>query len=160
MNAFVVDLEVSIAEGLEKHVPTASIMQNWIYAVLAKIGYENSAQICVRVVEQQEMIDLNYKFRKVNKATNVLSFPYQALPGVNIPFLGDLVICADVVSQEAKQQSKTFEQHWAHLLVHGVLHLLGYDHIKETDALKMEKLEIEIMSELGFPNPYGEIYTS
>jgi len=160
MGTFVVDLDVSFAKGLEKKAPTVNIMQKWIYAVLAKAGYKNSTQMCIRIVEEQEMTDLNSKFRKVNKVTNVLSFPYEALPGVKIPFLGDLVICANVVDKEAKQQSKTSEQHWAHLIVHGVLHLLGYDHINEADAVKMEKLEIEILSELGFPNPYGEIYTS
>jgi len=160
MDAIEVDLDFSFANDLDEHAPSASQMQYWVNTALAKAGHNCPAQISIRVVEEQEMVALNNKFRNINKATNVLSFPYEALPGIEVPFLGDLVICADVVEREAKQQSKTSQQHWAHLLVHGVLHLLGYDHIKENDATKMESLEIEIMSKLGFPNPYGELYTS
>jgi probable rRNA maturation factor len=126
---------------------------------LSKIAYNRLAQISIRIVDEQEIQELNNKYRHKNQVTNVLSFPFETLPGVDVPLLGDVVICARVVDDEARQQSKTCEQHWAHMIVHGTLHLLGYDHINEQDAEEMEQLEINILSSLNFPNPYGELNT-
>ena len=108
---------------------------------------------------REEITALNSQYRKKNRATNVLSFPYEPLPGVAIPLLGDVVICAEVVNDEALAQGKTAEQHWAHMIVHGALHLLGYDHVDENDAQHMESMEIQILSQLGIPDPYGELNT-
>ena len=88
------------------------------------------------------------------KPTNVLSFPFEAPPGIELPLLGDLIICRQVVEQEAEEQGKTVEAHWAHMVVHGTLHLLGYDHIEDEEAEEMEALEAEIMLALGYPDPY------
>jgi len=119
----------------------------------------------IRVVNEEEGIDLNQIYRNKNSATNVLSFPYEVpdyaadIPELQDEYsqqhLGDLVLCEKVVIEEAKAQNKTAEQHWAHLIIHGVLHLQGYDHINDDDAVKMESLEIKILESLGFKNPYN-----
>ncbi|MRX27729.1 rRNA maturation RNase YbeY [Kangiella sp. HZ709] len=112
--------------------------------------------ITVRVVDLAESQELNHKYRGKNKPTNVLSFPFEQPPGVEekFPILGDLVITQAIVVQEAKEQNKALESHWAHLVIHGSLHLLGYDHINESEAQQMESLEVEILKELSISNPY------
>ena len=152
-------VDIALNQGLKVYVPTSAMIKEWINSVLREISYKKAAQVSVRVVEEQEITELNNKYRHINKTTNVLSFPFEPLSGVDVPLLGDLVICATVVEQEAALQAKTCAQHWAHMVVHGTLHLLGYDHINENDAEEMESLEIKIISNLGFPNPYGEITT-
>ncbi|WP_288791436.1 rRNA maturation RNase YbeY, partial [uncultured Enterobacter sp.] len=97
---------------------------------------------------------LNLTYRGKDKPTNVLSFPFEAPPGIEMPLLGDLIICRQVVEQEAKEQQKPLEAHWAHMVVHGSLHLLGYDHIEDDEAEEMESLETEIMLALGYEDPY------
>lgn len=138
-------------------MPDEQEVNSWLRCVLEAVGYENPAQFSVCIVDREEITTLNSQYRKKNKATNVLSFPYEPLPGVDIPLLGDVVICAEVVNDEARAQGKTAQQHWAHMVVHGALHLLGYDHIDDKDAQQMETMEIRILSQLGFPNPYGEL---
>jgi probable rRNA maturation factor len=115
-----------------------------------------TAEITIRICNKSEMIQLNSDYRNKNKPTNVLSFPFDMphYPEEDIPLLGDIVICAEVVADEAKEQGKTLEAHWAHLVVHGVLHLLGYDHVEEKAAEKMEGEEISILASLGYDNPY------
>jgi probable rRNA maturation factor len=107
-----------------------------------------------------ESQELNHQYRGKNKPTNVLSFPFEIpehLPeGVEIELLGDLIICAPVVEREAQEQNKALLAHWAHMTLHGCLHLLGYDHIEDKEAEEMESLEIEILQKMGFPNPYND----
>lgn len=110
--------------------------------------------ITVRCVESEESQQLNHDYRGKNKPTNVLSFPFESPAEFFVPLLGDLVICADVVRIEAQQQNKTVLAHWAHMIVHGCLHLLGYDHINDSEADEMESLEIKILRQLGYNNPY------
>ena len=140
----------------EKHAfaPTsASLRRSAKCALGRKI---ESAEITIRIVSVEEMTDLNSSYRHKNGPTNVLSFPF-AVPedvDMDIPLLGDIVVCADVINREAAEQAKSSEAHWAHMIVHGVFHLLGYDHEEDRDAEIMETLEIEIMQTLGFANPY------
>ena len=108
----------------------------------------------MRIVDEAESQQLNFDYREKDKPTNVLSFPFQCPPGIELPLLGDLVICAQVVAREAAEQQKTVTAHWAHMVVHGCLHLLGFDHINDEDAAEMEAEEIQILQELGFANPY------
>ena len=111
-------------------------------------------ELVIRVVDEAESQALNHRFRDKNGPTNVLSFPFEAVPGLQLNHLGDLVICAPVVQREAAEQGKPVEAHWAHMVIHGVLHLQGYDHQLESDAVNMETLEIRILQQLGYANPY------
>ena len=108
----------------------------------------------LRLVDNEEMTTLNCSYRGRNSATNVLSFPYEALPGVESAQLGDIVICAPVVAREAVEQDKPVESHWAHMVVHGALHLLGFDHLDAAGADRMETLETHLLKQLGYPDPY------
>jgi len=147
-------------------IPAIDDVQKWSNATLQTTEADQAISLVVRFVNEEEGVDLNYTYRDKNVATNVLSFPYEVPDyAVDIPELqdeysqqnlGDLVLCEKIVIDEAKAQNKTLEQHWAHLIVHGVLHLQGYDHINDDDAVKMESLEIDILESLGFSNPYGE----
>ncbi|KTD73174.1 rRNA maturation RNase YbeY [Legionella tucsonensis] len=125
-------------------------------ASLALRDYQKEAELTIRLVTTEEMIHLNYTYRKQNKTTNVLAFPSDLPPEIQLecPLLGDVIICPQVVLEESKQLKKTLESHWALILIHGILHLLGYDHIKEDEAVLMQSLEIKLLAELGFPNPY------
>ena len=118
--------------------------------------HKENAEIVIRVVDEEESAALNGQYRGKAGPTNVLSFPFQAPPGMKTEILGDLLICAPVVVREAEEQGKSLPAHWAHMVVHGVLHLQGYDHIDEQEAVIMETAEIAIMNGLGFPNPYAE----
>ena len=121
------------------------------------LGHEfGKAELVIRIVESAESQQLNADYRGKDKPTNVLSFPFEAPPGLELPLLGDLAICAKVVADEAQQQHKALHAHWAHMVIHGVLHLLGYDHIDDDQAEEMEKLEIELLASLGYSNPYIE----
>lgn len=135
-------------------VPKAALLREW--ATKALNGQTASAEVTLRIVDVAEMTELNSTYRKKSGPTNVLSFPFEMPEEVQIESdtLGDIVICAEVVSNEAKAQHKTPMAHWAHMVVHGVFHLLGYDHELDDDAVEMEALEIEVMKKLGFSNPY------
>jgi len=124
------------------------------YATAATEGCVDAAELVIRIVDEAESQALNRQYRGVDRPTNVLSFPFEAPPGIESNHIGDLVICAPVVEREAAEQGKPLEAHWAHMVVHGVLHLLGYDHQTDDDAATMETLEIAILGRLGFPNPY------
>jgi probable rRNA maturation factor len=115
------------------------------------------SELVIRVVGIEESSALNQQYRKKKGPTNVLSFSYEKSDTVPLETFGDLVICASVVEKEAAEQKKSLDAHWAHMIVHGVLHLLGYDHIEEADALEMEALEQAILGGMGFPNPYREV---
>lgn len=136
-------------------VPDQSKINGWARAAL---GDAPGGDLTVRIVDQTESQQLNAEYRDKDKPTNVLSFPFQApegLPdGAVDPELGDLVICAEVVEREAHEQGKPAEAHWAHMIIHGVLHLLGHDHLQEEEAEIMEALETKIMADLGFADPY------
>ena len=132
-------------------------------AAQAYSGKSEQGSAVLRIVGRDEAQTLNRDYREKDYATNILSFPsdYGDLPeGVldeeEAGYLGDLVVCAEVVYDEAQQQQKTLSDHWAHLVIHGVLHLQGYDHIEEEEAQEMESLEVKLLSELGVPDPYNE----
>ncbi len=127
----------------------------WVDTALGNIA--NSREVVIRVVELQESADLNLRYRNKQGATNILSFPADVPEFLDIPLLGDLVICAAVIEQQAELQHKAINNHWAHIVIHGVLHLLGYDHEEAIEAEKMEALEIELLSTLGIDNPYQEV---
>jgi len=135
-------------------LPAAAKFKHWVTTVLKNTM--QSAELTIRIVDKNEMTELNSTYRHKNKPTNVLSFPFD-MPAEcrdETPLLGDIIICAEVIHEEAVQQEKTVEAHWAHMVVHGTLHLLGYDHEKNTDAEVMEAEEIKILNILGFNNPY------
>ena len=148
------DLDLQIALDLPG-LPAESDFRRWAEAALAGAGYARDAELTIRVVNEAEGAALNEIYRHKPGPTNVLSFPFAAPPEVESALLGDIVICAPVVLREAVVQSKTPDAHWTHLVAHGVLHLLGYDH-DETQAEAMESLEILILAGLGYPDPYGD----
>jgi len=136
-------------------VPKSEQLRHWAEAALAR--HRESAQLSVRLVDEPEGADLNRRFRGRRGATNVLSFPFESLPGLeDCDLIGDLAICAPLVVREAVEQGTTPEAHWAHILVHGVLHLLGYDHQDSADAIVMERAEADILLGLGFDDPYKD----
>ena len=136
-------------------LPTRAQFRTWAEAALA--GRGGDAELVIRVVDGAESASLNQRFRAKNGPTNVLSFPFRAPPPVQSHLLGDLVICAPVVAREATEQGKTEAAHWAHLVVHGVLHLLGHDHLEPAEAERMEAREREILAGLGLPDPYSAV---
>jgi len=140
---------VSRVRGL----PGAASITDWVRAALAGSG-PGTAEVTVRLVDETESADLNKRYRGKRGATNVLSFTYDLAPG-KVGLAGDLVICAPVVLREAAQQDKRPRAHWAHMLVHGILHLRGFDHVRKIDAEIMEALEIRILRRLGFSDPYA-----
>ena len=134
-------------------LPTEAQFQQWLEAAI--LPFQDVAEVTVRIVDEAESQQLNFDYREKDKPTNVLSFPFELPPGVEeLPLLGDLVICAQVVAAEAVEQGKELNHHWAHMVVHGCLHLLGFDHINDTDAEEMEAEEILILQQLGIKNPY------
>jgi probable rRNA maturation factor len=139
-----------ISEG--PGVPDERQIRDWIGAALR--GRAGRRELTVRLVDEDESARLNREFRGKEGATNVLSFPLEMPPEAGIPYLGDLVLCVPVVRREAADQGKSLNAHYAHMLVHGSLHLLGYDHRSRQQAREMEAVEVGIMKELGFPNPY------
>ena len=134
-------------------LPAPDQLRRWVEAALRR----ERAEIVIRVVDSEEGAELNEQYRHKPGPTNVLSFPFEPPPGVATDILGDLVICAPIVEQEAADQGKPLLAHWAHLVVHGVLHLQGFDHVEENEALTMESEEIAILNELGFANPYEKL---
>nr|WP_264673117.1 rRNA maturation RNase YbeY [Marinobacter nanhaiticus] len=112
------------------------------------------SEVTLRIVNEDESASLNGQYRQKDYPTNVLSFPFEQPEGIEVPLAGDLVICAGVVAREAQEQHKTLDAHWAHMVIHGMLHLQGYDHIDDREAEEMEALEVRLLAELGFSNPY------
>jgi probable rRNA maturation factor len=140
-------------EAILADIPTPSELERWANVVLAYEGVSEH-EVTVRFTDEVESQALNFEYRGKQKPTNVLSFPFEAPPGIEINLLGDLVICAPVISREAKEQQKAVVNHYAHMTVHGLLHLMGYDHIEDADAEEMESKEIEILAQLGIDDPY------
>ncbi|NMP31199.1 rRNA maturation RNase YbeY [Thalassotalea sp. M1531] len=136
----------------DEHLPDDEDFQTWAEAALAK--YNKPFELTIRIVGCEESQTLNSTYRQKDKPTNVLSFPFEVPEGIELELLGDLVVCADIVKQEAKDQGKSIKAHWAHMIIHGCLHLLGFDHISDEEAEEMEALEIDILKNLGFNNPY------
>ena len=141
------DLTVQLVctDELRKQIPDRALLRKW-----AKAVYGDAATITMRFVDDEESQHLNDTYRGKNKPTNVLSFPYE-----DDPLMGDIVFCPSVIVREAQAQGKTVTAHMAHLVVHGVLHLMGYDHLNDRDAKEMESLETEILADLGFADPYA-----
>ena len=152
MSKAIVDLQVA---SEHKHCPNVSQLGEWVDTTIAlakQVAPES--ELTVRIVDEPESQALNNQYRHKNKPTNVLSFPFESPGEIELDLLGDLVICAAIVAEEAKAQQKKELAHWAHMVVHGTLHLHGYDHVTDKDAEVMECLEIEILQKLGFSNPY------
>ena len=137
------------------HCPTLSQLTNWVDAALSRATENNQErELTIRIVDENESQSLNKQYRGKDKPTNVLSFPFEAPAQIELDLIGDLVICAPIVEKEAKEQEKPELAHWAHMVVHGTLHLLGYDHINDREADEMEALEVNILKSLGFNDPY------
>ena len=143
---------VDIQLACEGNVPQASDFQRWVEAALVEV--QEDCELSVRLVDVDESTELNSTYRGKSGPTNVLSFSFEAPIPMEPRLLGDLVICCAVVETEAQQQHKAVSDHWAHMVVHGCLHLLGYDHIKTDEAEQMEALEVTILQSLNIDNPY------
>jgi len=146
-------IDIQRADTSEK-IPSDASINRWVESALD--NNDDSVELSIRVVGEQESAALNLQYRGKSGATNVLSFPFSAVTPEPLPMLGDLVVCAPIVTLEAQQQHKALEAHWAHMIVHGVLHLLGYDHENDNHARVMEILETEILLGLNYPAPYTE----
>ena len=155
MTTPIIDLQIASenSEGL-------TTLEQFTYWVETALAFEAQTEdfpeteMTIRIVDEEESQTLNREYRGKDYPTNVLSFPFEVPEGIELPLLGDLVICRQVMEREAKEQQISLASHWAHLAVHGTLHLLGYDHIEEAEAEEMEGLETQIMQKLGFEDPY------
>ena len=150
MGSIFVDLQIA-TENIDG-LPTEEQIVQWATAAVQPEGDE--VEMTVRIVDEAESHELNLTYRGKDRPTNVLSFPFECPDEVELPLLGDLVIYRQVVEREAIEQEKPLMAHWAHMVVHGSLHLLGYDHIEDDEAEEMESLETQIMQGLGFDDPY------
>lgn len=147
-----IELDLQLAVEDEQGLPTEQDIQQWLDKTIPQ--FQENAELTIRIVDTEESHQLNHEYRGKDKPTNVLSFPFEAPPGIELDLLGDLIICRQVVEKEAEEQNKPLLAHWAHMVVHGSLHLLGYDHIEDDEAEEMESLETEIMQAMGFEDPY------
>jgi probable rRNA maturation factor len=148
------DIQIATESG---DYPSEQQFQSWVDTVLSDRNQDG--EVVIRLVDTAESAELNQQYRHKTGPTNILSFPFEAPPGIEMDLLGDLVICAPLILQEAQQQHKQPADHWAHITIHGILHLLGYDHIVEADAEAMEALEIKLLNMLNIANPYQEAST-
>ena len=146
--AFICDIQFETDGSL----PSESDFQRWVDAALTQ--QLDEGEVCIRIVCAEESQTLNHEYRGKDKPTNVLSFPFEVPEGIPLTLLGDLVICAEIVAREAQEQNKPLMHHWAHMVVHGCLHLIGFDHIKDDEAQAMENLERKILATLDIPDPY------
>lgn len=165
LNELSVEVDLQNPNNTEP-LPTLLEMKTWceaaVQALTYPLAFENTLSVLIRIVDSEESASLNQGYREKSGPTNVLSFPNDVpefmleIPDLKEQnsHLGDLVICDSLVQEEAKEQGKSVLVHWAHLIIHGLLHLQGYDHIDDDEADEMESLEIEIMEQLGFDNPY------
>lgn len=144
-------LDLQVAESSDDQPPPADF-ERWVSLAIA--NRMNDVELTIRLVNEAEITDLNHNYRNKNKATNVLSFPADLPEHIEIPLLGDMIICPAVVAREAQEQGKAVSAHWAHMVIHGTLHLLGYDHIDEQEAEEMERLETQLLANIGIDNPY------
>ena len=147
-----IELDLQLATQASD-LPAEAQLRRWVELALRQRTADS--ELTIRLVDAEEGQELNRTYRHKDYATNVLSFPAEVPDGLlDIPLLGDLVICVPVVEREAREQNKALEAHWAHLVIHGCLHLLGYDHIDDEEAEEMEGLERQLLAELGYPDPY------
>lgn len=150
-------IDLQIATENDKDLPSEAQFTHWVKQALSHESQTEDfpdTEMTIRIVDEAESHELNLTYRGKDKPTNVLSFPFEVPEGIELPLLGDLVICRQVVENEAKEQEISLESHWAHLAIHGTLHLLGYDHIIDEEAEEMEGLETQIMQSLGYEDPY------
>lgn len=147
------NLQLDIQSESAEPAPDEDDIRRWISAAL-RGRRDSDTEISLRLVDIEEMTTLNETWRNKRGPTNVLSFPSDLPADLDLPLLGDIVVCVPVVQREAQEQGKGLGAHWAHMTIHGTLHLLGYDHIEENEAVAMEALETEILAELDYPCPY------
>lgn len=167
---FFVDCQIACEAALMDALPSVDELEHWAKAAI-DVGKRSDSlsattmteepcesELTIRIVTSEESQTLNREFRGKDKPTNVLSFPSEKPPGFPVaeawPLLGDLVVCASVVEREAQEQHKSVKAHWAHMIIHGCLHLIGFDHIEEAEAVVMEALEVNCLAALGFDDPY------
>ena len=146
---------LDIQHASEQPCPVSDeVLLQWVENAIKP--HQASAELTLRLVNPEEMIHLNHTYRQHNKVTNVLAFPTSLPEGItlDVPFLGDIIICPTVLEQESMIQEKNINAHWAHIVTHGVLHLLGYDHITDPDTAIMQSIEISTLAILGYDNPY------
>lgn len=148
-----VELDVQFAVAGIATLPEVAAFKRWAEAAIMVSG---PAELVIRVVDSEESAILNQSYRGKSGPTNVLSFPFEPPPQIETNYLGDIVICAPIVAREAVEQGKLEKSHWAHLVIHGMLHLQGHDHQTPQDAVAMERVETHIMARLGYPDPYRE----
>jgi probable rRNA maturation factor len=146
------ELDLQIATEATQRLPSEANFRLWVEKALPTLGEE--FEVTIRIVDEEESHALNHEYRGQDKPTNVLSFPFEAPPGLELPLLGDLVICTQIVEKEAKEQDKELLHHWAHMTIHGILHLRGYDHINDDEADEMELIETQLLASLSISNPY------
>ena len=146
-----VDIQV---EDRSSEVPDERQLSDWIETIFSVLKHSPMA-LTIRIVDEEEMKELNRRYRGKNRPTNVLSFPFEPLPNVHVDLLGDIVVCGPVVAREATTQKKSLMGHWAHMIVHGMLHLLGYDHETDYQAKRMEGVEQKLLARLGFSDLYN-----
>jgi probable rRNA maturation factor len=142
----------------DEGIPHADVIAAWVRRAIGAATEAQNLEISIRVVAADEIRSLNRDYRGKDKTTNVLAFPAGPMSGLpaEVPqLLGDVVVCAAVVAGEAAAQGKAVQDHWAHMLVHGTLHLLGYDHQNDADAREMESLEARVLADQGVADPYG-----
>ena len=149
-----VTLELQQAVENPTGLPDEQTFRHWVESALSQ--HPDPVELVIRLVDEAESRQLNHDYRGKDRPTNVLSFPFEAPPQVPTPLLGDLVICAPVVAREAQEQGKSQQAHWAHMVIHGLLHLLGYDHLNDEEAQQMESRERELLQQLNYPDPYTE----
>ena len=147
-------IELSLQNDLQLPAPSVEDIRLWVDAALAGGGRLGDSELSLRISDTDEITDLNLRYRNKAGPTNVLSLPADLPDGLEHPILGDIIVCAAIVEREAQEQGKDQQAHWAHMVIHGVLHLLGYDHIEHNDAEEMEQLEVRLLADLGFPDPY------
>ncbi|GAA0230869.1 rRNA maturation RNase YbeY [Marinomonas primoryensis] len=146
------ELDLQIATEATQRLPSEAEFRLWVEKALPTLGEE--FEVTIRIVDEEESHALNHEYRGQDKPTNVLSFPFEAPPGLELPLLGDLVICTQIVEKEAKEQDKELLHHWAHMTIHGILHLRGYDHINDDEADEMELIETQLLASLSISDPY------
>lgn len=148
------DVPVDIQRDTSHPAPDDDEIRRTVSRALHSVLGDDKREVSIRLLDGDEMRQLNHRYRDRDYATNVLSFPAEFPEELDLPLIGDIAICAPVVNDEAREQGKSTAAHWDHMLVHGVLHLLGYDHENDDEAAVMEALETRVLATLGWPDPY------